>query len=152
MYNLLLQVHSILRWVILLLLLVAILRSLTGMNKPFSSGHRTNGLFLMICCDIMLLVGLYQWFTGPWGLKSIQSNGMSVVMKNSTLRFFAVEHLVLMIIAIILVHIGYANAKKAIPDATKHKRTAIYYILALVVIFAAVPWPFRAAGAGRGWY
>ena len=106
----------------------------------------------MICADIMLLLGLYQWVTGPWGLKSIQTNGMGVVMKNSVLRFFAIEHLIGMLIAIVLIHIGYSYAKKNIPDAVKHKRTLVFFGLALLVILISIPWPFRAVGADRTWF
>ena len=152
MYNGLLHLHSVLRWIILILLLVAIFKSLSDKNKPFTSGHRKIGLFLMISADLMLLVGLYQWFAGDWGLKSIQTNGMGNVMKNSVLRFYAVEHLAGMLIAIILIHIGYAHAKKNIPDPVKHKRTLLYYGLALLIILISIPWPFRLVGAGRTWF
>jgi hypothetical protein len=151
MYTGLLHLHSVLRWVILILLLVAIYKSVSDRNKAFTTGHRKTGLFLMICADIMLLVGLYQWITGPWGLKSIQSNGMSVVMKNASLRFFAIEHMVGMLIAIILIHVGYSYAKKNLPDHVKHKRTVLLYSLALLIILIMIPWPFRAVGAGRTW-
>ena len=110
-----------------------------------------NSHFLMISADVMLLVGIYQWVTGPMGLKSIQANGMSVVMKNSVLRFFAIEHFVGMIVAIILIHIGYSYAKKDVPDAVKHKRAFLFYGLALLIILIFIPWPFREVGAGRGW-
>ena len=152
MYNGLLHLHSLLRWVILILLLVAVYRSMADRYKPFTAGHRKNGLFLMICCDIMLLLGLYQWFTGDWGLRSIQQNGMGVVMKNSQLRFFAIEHITAMIIAIILVHIGYSYSKKRIPDVSKHRRTLLFYGLALLIILIEIPWPFRDIGHGRAWF
>ncbi len=152
MYNGLLHLHSALRWVILLLLLLALVRSFRDRNQPFTNSHRKAGLFLMISADIMLLVGLYQWFVGDWGLKSIQTNGMVNVMKNASLRFYAIEHLVAMIIAIVLIHIGYAHAKKSIPDNIKHKRTLLYYGLALLIILIMIPWPFRAVGAGRTWF
>jgi hypothetical protein len=151
MYNGLLHLHSGLRWIILLLLLVAIFNSINK-NKPFTSGHRRTALFLMISADLMLLVGLYQWFVGDWGLKSIQQNGMGTVMKNATLRFYAIEHLTAMLIAIILIHVGYAAAKKPIPDAAKHKRMLITFGLALLIILISIPWPFRMVGAGRGWF
>jgi len=106
----------------------------------------------MIFCDIMLLIGLYQWFTGPWGLKSLQQHGMSAVMKDPVNRFFAVEHPMGMLIAIILVHIGYSYSKKSIPDAIKHKRAIFYFGLALLIILISVPWPFRAIGIGRAWF
>jgi hypothetical protein len=140
-----LHLHNLLRWVILILLLIAIMRSISPRN-PFTNGHRKLGLALMISADVMLLVGLYQWFTSPLGLKSIQANGMDGVMKDGNLRFFAIEHMIGMIIAIILIHIGYSYAKRSIPDNVKHKRTLLFYVLALLVILAFVPWPFREFG------
>lgn len=151
MYKGLLHLHSVLRWIILILLLVAIYKSFVDRNKTFTPGHKKTGLFLMICADLMLLLGLYQWFTGPWGLKSIQTNGMGNVMKNASLRFFAIEHFVGMLIAIALIHVGYSYAKKNIPDPLKHKRALLFYGLALLIILISIPWPFRAVGAGRTW-
>jgi hypothetical protein len=148
----LLHLHSFLRWVILILLLIAIYKSFADRSKAYTPGHKKTGMFLMICADIMLLLGLYQWFTGPWGLKSIQTNGMGVVMKNSVLRFFAVEHLIGMLIAIILIHVGYSYSKKNIPDSVKHKRTLVFFGLALLVILISIPWPFRLVGSGRAWF
>lgn len=152
MYNGLLHLHSVLRWIILILLLIAIFKSLADKSKAFTPGHKKTGLFLMISADLMFFVGLYQWFAGPWGLKSIQSNGMSNVMKNASLRFFAIEHFIGMLIAITLIHIGYNYSKKNIPDSMKHKRVLLFYGLALLIILVSIPWPFRTVGAGRTWF
>lgn len=152
MYNGMLHLHSVLRWIILLLLLVALFKSFSDRNKAFTAGHKKVGLFLMISADMMLILGLYQWFAGDLGLKSIQANGMSVVMKNPMLRFYAIEHLVLMLLAISSIHIAYAYSKKNISDSLKHKRALLFYGLALLMILIAVPWPFRVAGAGRAWF
>ena len=152
MYNGLLHLHSVLRWIILLALLVAIYKSFANRNKTFTREHGKIGLILLVYADLMFLVGLYQWFAGPWGLKSIQNNGMSNVMKNASLRFFAVEHLIGMLIAIALIHIGYNYTKKDIPDSLKHKRVLLFYGLALLIILVSIPWPFRAVGAGRVWF
>lgn len=151
MYNGLLHLHSVLRWVILILLLVAIYKSFTNKKNAFTPGHKKTGLFLMICADVMLLIGIFQWITGPLGLKSIKTMGMSAVMKEPVLRFFAVEHFLGMLVAIIMIHIGYSYAKKNIPDVVKHKRTILFYGLALLIILISIPWPFRDIGAGRHW-
>jgi len=148
MYNGLLHLHSVLRWVILILLLVAIYRSLAGKNNAFTPGHKKVGLLLLICADLMFAVGLYQWIAGSWGLKSIQNNGM----KNASLRFFAIEHFIGMLVAISLIHIGYNYTKKTIPDSLKHKRVLLFYGLALLIILISIPWPFRTVGAGRAWF
>lgn len=152
MYKGLLHLHSVLRWIILILLLVAIFKNYVDRHKAFSPGHKKTGLFLMISADIMMALGLYQWFAGDWGLKSIQANGMSVVMKNSVLRFYAIEHISAMIIAIVLIHLGYNFSKKNVPDTVKHKRSVLYYGLALLIILISIPWPFRLVGAGRTWF
>lgn len=152
MYNGLLHLHSVLRWIILILLLLALYKNFADRDKPFAPVHRKLGLYLMISADIMLLLGLYQWFTGPWGLKSIKLNGFGEVMKNATLRFYAIEHTTAMLIAIILIHVGYSYGKKAIPDTQKHKRILLYFGLALLIILISIPWPFRMVGAGRHWF
>jgi hypothetical protein len=152
MYTGLLYLHSFLRWVILLLALIAIYKSYTGMRtgKPFTAGDKKTGLFLMIAAHTTLLIGLYQWIVGPWGLKNIENMGFGAVMKDSVARFYAVEHLTGMIIAIILITIGRGVSKKNIPDSAKHKKTFWFFLVALFVILVSIPWPFRV-GIARPW-
>jgi hypothetical protein len=150
MYNVLLFLHSLLRWVILLLALIAIYRSYAGMSggKPFTAGDKKVGLFLMIAAHITLLIGLYQWIVGPLGLQNIRNMGMGAVMKHPIYRFYAVEHLTGMIIAIVLITIGRRVSKTMIPDKAKHKKTFWLYLIALIIILVSIPWPFRV-GIGR---
>ena len=152
MYTGLLHLHSFGRWVVLILLLVAIFRSAAAGNRPFNKGDRTTGLLLTIFADIMFLVGVVLWFIGSWGYKNITNSGMQEVMGNDVSRFFAVEHTIGMLIAIVLLHIGKAQSKKNIPDRAKHKRTFIFYLIALLIILVSIPWPIREVGAGRGWF
>ena len=153
MYNGLLILHSLLRWVLLILALIAIFKSFTGMTggRPFTAGDKKTGLFLMITAHTQLLVGLILYFTGPWGLANIRNLGFGVVMKDPVYRFYAVEHIFGMLVAIVLITIGRGAAKKAIPDAAKHRRSFWFFLVALVIILATIPWPMRAVGAGRGW-
>lgn len=151
MYQGLLHLHSLLRWIILLLLVVNIIRHFSSLDKPFTSADKKLGLFLMIAAHTTLLLGLYQWATGPVGLQNILNLGMGAVMKDSAQRFWAVEHMTGMIISIILITIGRSVSKKNLTDLVKHKRSAVFFLLALIIILAAVPWPFRA-GIGRSWF
>lgn len=150
LYSALVTVHGIGRWIVLVLLIIAIFNSLIASGRPFIKSDNRTGLLLTIFSDIMLLIGIYLWFAGPW-FKQIKEAGMAAVMQNPVTRFYAVEHLVGMLIAIVLIHIGKAQAKKPIGDKAKHKRTVIFYSIALLIIILSVPWPFRVAGAGRGW-
>lgn len=148
MYRGILDLHNFGRWVVIILLLVAIVRSARGLagNKPFSNGDKKTGLFLMIAAHTMLLIGLYQWFVGPWGLHNIQAIGMKAVMQNNVFRFWAIEHITGMLIAIILITIGRGSAKKNIGDQAKHRRSFWFYFIAFVIIMVTVPWPFREVG------
>ena len=150
LYTGLLHLHNVMRWVILILLLIAIFKAFTGMNtnKPYDNSDRKTSLFLMIAAHITLLIGLYQWIAGPWGLRNIQSIGFGEVMKNGIHRFWAIEHMVGMLIAIILITLGKGVAKKNISDNSKHKKAFWFFLIALFIILLVVPWPFRE-GIGR---
>jgi hypothetical protein len=145
MYTGLVHLHNILRWVVLILLVVAIVRHLAGMTgkKTFTSGDKKTGLFLMISAHTQLLIGLYLWFFGPWGYALVSKMGMRELMKDPTYRFWTVEHNVGMLIAIILITIGRGVSKKNLPDATKHQRSFWWYLIALLLILVSIPWPFR---------
>ncbi|MEO6069551.1 MAG: hypothetical protein ABIN57_11560 [Chitinophagaceae bacterium] len=152
LYNALLHAHSAGRWIVLILLVIAIIYSLTAGRKTFTKSEALVGTLLTIFSDIMLIVGIYLWYAGTWGYKQIAARGMAEVMKDPTARFYAIEHMAGMVVAIILIHIGKAQGKKSISDRAKHSRTLIFYTLALLIILASIPWPFRAIGSNRGWF
>ena len=141
MYKGLLDLHNVLRWAILILLLIALLQAFGK-----KAGIRKSSLWLLICAHTTLLIGLYQWFTGNLGLKLIQNAGFSVVMKDSVSRFWAIEHITGMLIAIILITIARGKAK-----ILNYNAAAWLYLIALIIILATVPWPFRE-GIGRPWF
>ncbi|MBO9632593.1 MAG: hypothetical protein J7578_05700 [Chitinophagaceae bacterium] len=141
MYTGLLHLHNLLRWVILVLILIAILRHLSGMNskRPVNAGDKKIDLFLMISAHITLLIGLYQWFAGDFGLKMIQNAGMGEVMKNGAVRKLAIEHPVGMILAIVLITVGRGAVKRGTAPAV-HKKAFWCFLIALIVILATIPW------------
>ena len=122
MYNILLSLHSILRWIILILLLVNILRHFIAMKKPFSGTDKQLGLWLMISAHITFLIGIYQWFAGVYGYQNLMNRGVTAVMENGTYRFFAIEHTVGMLIAIALITVARGVYRKQITDSKKHRR------------------------------
>lgn len=144
MYTGLVHLHNFLRWVILILLLVAIVRHLMGMTgkKTFTSTDKRVDFFLMTAAHIQFLLGIIQWFFGDFG-RNLAANGMGDVMKNSVARFWVVEHPVGMIVAVALITVGRGVFKKNIPDPAKHKRAFWFFFIALIIILASVPWPGR---------
>ncbi len=141
MYNGLLHLHNLLRWVILLLLLITIVQAFSK-----SGGLRKASLFLLIAAHIQFLIGLYQWFAGSFGYKLIKSNGIGEVMKNSIQRFWAVEHIAGMLIGIILITSARGKVKQG-----NYNAASWMYLIALIIILAVVPWPFREDIA-RPWF
>ncbi|HUQ66375.1 MAG TPA: hypothetical protein VM101_09475 [Flavitalea sp.] len=151
MYTGLVHLHNFLRWVVLVLLIVAIVRHLMGMTsrKTFTSGDKKADLLLMISTHIQLLVGLIIWFIGDWGYQIVKNSaGMGEVMKNSAMRFWVIEHPLGMLVATALITVGRGVSKKLLPDAVKHKKIFWFFFIALIIIIASVPWAGRT-GIGR---
>ncbi|MGN6566539.1 MAG: hypothetical protein ACTHJ0_01235 [Flavipsychrobacter sp.] len=140
--NIVLAIHNIFRWLILLFALLTLVKGFGGMGgkKAFTAGDKRSAMFLMICCDIQLLLGLILYFVNGWF--GVLTGGTAMSSDNN--RFFSVEHAFGMIVAIILVHIGYSATKKNIPDASKYKRMFWFTLIAVIVILGTIPWP----GAG----
>jgi hypothetical protein len=141
--NYTLVIHSILRWAVLLFGVWAVFTALGAVvsKRAYKSSDNKVSLFFMISCDIQLLLGLILYFTGMW-FDRVKSD-MGAVMKDSAMRFFAIEHALMMIIAWLLVHVGRSVVKRGGTDAQKHKRTLIYFGIALIIILLMIPWPFR---------
>jgi len=140
----LLHLHNILRWVILVLLVLSVVKSYTGwkQGRAFSDGDRKIWLFTMIASHITLLLGLYQWFAGRFGLLTHDRPEGVSMMKSAFYRFYQMEHPLTMIAAIALVTLGYGMAKKPVADADKYRKAFRYFLVALVLILIRVPWPF----------
>jgi cell division protein FtsW (lipid II flippase) len=138
MYTGLLHLHNTLRWVVLIALILSIYKLFTQKDALKTSK------ILLISAHVSLLVGLYQYIAGPLGIKLIQSAGMGATMKDASSRFWAVEHIFSMILAIVLITIGHLKYKKTL----KPSPTRILYVVALILILLAIPWPFRE-GIGR---
>ena len=147
--NYTLVIHSILRWAVLLFGVWAVIAALGALisKRDYRNSDNKTSLFFMISCDVQLLLGLILYFNGMW-FTMLKSNAKEV-MKAPAERFFAVEHALMMIIAWLLVHVGRSMVKRADTDAQKHKRTLIYFGIALILILAMIPWPFRQPGIAR---
>lgn len=119
-------------------------------KRQVNTGDKKIDLFLMISAHLTFVVGLYLYFTRPMGFKLFQTVG-SAVMKSPVFRFFAVEHMVGMLMAIVLITIGRGKVKRA-TDYTAHKKAFWFFLIALIIIIASIPWPFRVEGIARPWF
>ena len=141
MFSTFLFVHSWLRWIILILALVVIIKSIMGMsgNKDYLKSDNAMASAFVGMLDLQFLIGIVLYF---W-LSPITSNAWSgdvSPMKDAGIRYWAVEHLAMMLIAIILAHVGKAKAKRLSDSAKKFKIQAIFFGIALLLILSRIPW------------
>ena len=141
MYTGLLHTHNMFRWLVLLMFILAVVFAFAGWFKKLDWSKKDNmsGLLLTIGIDRQLLVGMILYaFVSP--ITKASFNDFGAAMKNADLRFYAVEHILMMVIALVLVHIGRAKSKKAAASWKKHRAAAIFYGIALVIVLAGIPW------------
>src|SRR5215217_3240581 len=131
MYQILRSAHSGWRYVVLILLVLAVVQALAGWlgKKPYGEGNRKLNVFTLISAHIQLVFGLVLYFMGPW-LNADSSVALG--------RYWKMEHVSMMIFAIILITVGNARSKRGGDPAVKHRSIALYFGLALILVLAAV--------------
>jgi hypothetical protein len=130
MYTGLLHLHSILRYVVLILVLLSIFQAFAAGNKPYTAANKKVNLFALISAHTQLLIGLVLYFISP----KVDFSQMS----DPITRYWNVEHISMMVLAIVLITIGYSKSKKAIEAKAKHRAIYIYYTIAIVVVLLAI--------------
>lgn len=141
MYTGLLHTHNLLRWFVLIAFLIVLVMAFRGWfgKKDWTKTDNLMGLLLTIFVDLQLVIGLILYlFVSPFTKAAFADFGAA--MKNADLRFYAVEHILIMIVALVLVHIGRVKSKKALISVQKHKKAAIWYGIAFILVLAGIPW------------
>ncbi|RZK52100.1 MAG: cytochrome B [Pedobacter sp.] len=131
MYEILKSAHSGWRYLVFVLLIIAVIQALSGWfgKKAYTEGNRKLNVFTLISAHIQLVLGLVLYFLSPL------TKGP---MGDSLYRYWKVEHVSMMIIAIILITVGNAKSKKIEAAISKHKTIAIFFGIALVLVVAAI--------------
>ncbi|NNC82156.1 MAG: cytochrome B, partial [Flavobacteriales bacterium] len=120
-------------------------KSVIGSAKRFFEKDRKMALFIMIISHVQLLLGFSLYFMRGY-------QGQLGEMGNALLRFRSLEHPLGMVIAILLITMGYGRIKRATSDAAKFKAVKVLYGIALIIILISIPWPFREGMAHYGWF
>jgi hypothetical protein len=146
MYTIVLTIHSWIRWIALI---AGIAATVTAASDKFASTRPGRadlwGLVLMMVLDIQMLLGLLLYLVlSPSTIVAMQDFGAA--MRNPPLRFFAVEHLVLMLGAVILAHVGRVLARKAATPEAKRVRLMFAFGFATVLMLLGIPWPGMTSG------
>lgn len=132
--------HNLFRWVVVLLLVWGLYRSYTGWlrKKTWLKADRRAGLLLTIGYDLQFVLGLILAFISP--IVASAFSNLNAAMQVRELRFFAVEHMPLMFLALIFGHVTSVLSRKAEEDVLMHRRAALGYTLVAIITLAAMPW------------
>ena len=145
MYGFVLNVHSWMRWVVIATCLSSLLRAATAGGRPWTPADARASRIFVGALDLQILLGLLLYvFLSPFTRQAMSDLGTA--MKVSALRFFVVEHLFGMLVAVALAHIGAVKVRKAPNDARRHRLVLIFFSLALLAVFASIPWPGTPGG------
>ena len=142
MYPLTLAIHSLLRWAVLAAGLVACFRGVAGarVRRDWTPADSRAGLWFVLALDLQLLLGL-ALYVGLSPMTQAAFEDFGAAMGNSTLRFWAVEHLFGMLVALALVHVGRVRVRKTADAVRRHKVAALFFGLALLALVLTIPWP-----------
>ncbi|MFN7035995.1 MAG: hypothetical protein ACK4SN_06465 [Bellilinea sp.] len=148
--NLILQsLHNLTRWALVIFGIIVIVRGFIGWQRGrrFNQDDNRFGMLYTSFFDVQLLLGLVLYFTKGWF--GVLTADFAAAMRASGTRFFAIEHFLLMFIALVVAHVTRSRSRKAASDALKHRWAAFGYLASFVLMLAAIPWPFLAYG--RPW-
>jgi hypothetical protein len=142
MYPILLTLHSYVRWLVLSTLLVSILTAYYGWfnKRKFSRFDTDTRNVTSTTVNIQFLLGISLYFISPLIGYFYQDFPNTIHLRE--VRFFGMEHSLMMFVAVSLVSIGSAKSKQKVNDEEKFKAMAIWFSIALLIILSSIPWPF----------
>ncbi len=131
-------IHSGWAYIVLLALVLATFNALYKFfgNKEFAPSDFRISLFTLIAMHTQFLIGIIFWFTRGY----FAEMSVGEVMKSDSMRKLAVEHPITMLIAAVLVTIGYSKHKKKLVSKPKFKMLSIFYTIALILVLYMIPW------------
>jgi len=139
MHPALLHTHNLLRWVVLILGVLALVKAYQGISgdRPYAAARRV-GVFFTAALHLQLLLGLALFMVSPF-IKLAMSD-MRATMTDPATRFFVAEHPTLMVIAVVLMTIGGIVAKNAANDAARHRKALVFIGITMALILWGIPW------------
>jgi hypothetical protein len=143
LYPIILFLHSLNRWVVVLGALWLILAALSSLKRTSSaetSPVRVPWRVYMGGLHLQFVLGLILLFVSPLALAAWGDLGAA--MKVRPLRFFAIEHTAMMLLAVVVAQMGAVRARTARDAARAASTTLVFAGLSLLVILVAIPWPF----------
>jgi heme A synthase len=135
------MLHSGWAYITLIILVFAVVNALIGLTskKEFKDKDLRISLFTLIVAHLQLIIGFIAYFLSAQ-FAYVLDNGMGAAMKQPEIRLFIIEHPLMMILAIVLITMGFSKHKKQTTDNGKFKTIALYYGIALIFVLSRIPW------------
>ena len=135
-------IHSIVRWLVVLVGLWAVVRAWLGLfvGRNWNSWDRMAGQFFITALDFQLLLGVLLFFLNTEARSAVQDISISVPL--ASLGFSIFRHVGFTLLAAIIAHLGSRSTRKAATTRTRFARAALLFTLALVLLYFAIPWPW----------
>lgn len=142
MYSVLLTIHSLVRWLVLISLFIAVFRAYKGWhnNGTFTKFDNTIRIATVTTSYIQLVLGISLYCISP--VVRYFLNYFKKAVHEREIRFFGMEHITMMVTAIVLITIGSAKVNRQTTDQQRFKTMAIWFTIALGIIFSSIPWQF----------
>jgi hypothetical protein len=133
--------HNLVRWLVVLgglWALISVIRGLTGKLRYDTAAEGAGKLFVGLL-DTQIEIGVVLYLVSPL-IQGARQMDMSEAMGNSAIRFFLVEHVVIMVLAAAAAHVGLATARRGATEQSKYTRALIWYLVSGVLIVFGTPW------------
>jgi uncharacterized membrane protein len=139
MHAALLHSHNLLRWVVLVLGVITVVKAAQGLggDRPYAGTRKFTAMF-MGSLHLQLLLGLLLFMNSP--VISAAMRDMEATMADRSLRFILAEHPTLMVAAAIVMTIGAIVAKNAATDTARHRKALIFTGITLAIVLYGIPW------------
>jgi hypothetical protein len=141
MYTIVLVIHSWVRWIALI----------AGVGTTYAALRRQDStaehwaLAAVTALDLQMLLGLLLYFVVSPNMKEILAH-FGDAMKDPAARFYAVEHITGMLLAIVAAHIGRVLMRKAPTPEARSKRLLYTFGISTILMIISMPWPGRPGG------
>jgi len=146
-YSVVLFVHSWIRWLVVGLLIAVVVDTARGwaLRRAWSHAGERLHRVLVAAADLQLSLGLWLYFVASPIAAAFRANP-GRAMRDPTARFFGIEHVTMMLLALTALHVGRALSKRATDSVVRHRRVFAWTLLAVALVGAGIPWPLVRAG------
>ncbi|MGQ0643644.1 MAG: hypothetical protein ACT4P6_23090 [Gemmatimonadaceae bacterium] len=141
MHSFVLAAHNVVRWLVILTAVVALIRSFRGIatGAPWTRREAVSLSSYAGALSLQMLLGLFLYFfLSPLGMRAL--GDMGAAMRDPSVRYFAVEHPIAMMLGVALAHVAVARTRRASTDANRFRNAAVLVSISLLLVLVRTPW------------